>query len=106
MTVVLTPQATAKAQGEPIFKALAATTLKAQVAIADGKLTVTLAVPATMKEDEWLGQLTAFMKGLLAVVNPQPEKSLPPDKMNCWISMCAALFWHSDTAMLIGDHHA
>ena len=50
MTVVLTPQATAKAQGEPIFKALAATTLKAQVAIADGKLTVTLAVPATMKE--------------------------------------------------------
>ena len=74
MTVVLTPQATAKAQGEPIFKALAATTLKAQVAIADGKLTVTLAVPATMKEDEWLGQLTAFMKGLLAVVNPQPGK--------------------------------
>ena len=74
MTVVLTPQATAKAQGEPIFKALAATTLKAQVAIADGKLTVTLAVPATMKEDEWLGQLTAFMKGLLTVVNPQPGK--------------------------------
>lgn len=74
LTVVLSPQATAKAQGEPIFKALSATTLKAQVAITDGKLTVTLALPKDMKTATWLDQLTGFLQGLLTVVNPQPEK--------------------------------
>jgi transcription-repair coupling factor (superfamily II helicase) len=74
IAVVLSPQATTKAQGEPIFKALAATTLKAQVAIADGKLTVTLTIPKTMQAGTWLAQLTAFMQGLVNVVNPQPEK--------------------------------
>ena len=74
MTVVLSPQATTKAQGEPIFKALSATTLKAQIAITDGKLTVTLALPKDMKTATWLDQLTGFLQGLLTVVNPQPEK--------------------------------
>ncbi|MEN3091929.1 transcription-repair coupling factor [Lacticaseibacillus paracasei] len=74
LTVVLSSQATAKAQGEPIFKALSATTLKAQVAITDGKLTVTLALPKDMKTATWLDQLTGFLQGLLTVVNPQPEK--------------------------------
>ncbi|MFT8962302.1 MAG: transcription-repair coupling factor [Lacticaseibacillus paracasei] len=74
LAVVLSPQATAKAQGEPIFKALSATTLKAQVAITDGKLTVTLALPKDMKTATWLDQLTGFLQGLLTVVNPQPEK--------------------------------
>lgn len=63
--------ASAKLQGEAVFKVLQHTTLKAKVAMPDKQLTVTLMLPKELATADWLTEVAAVLEAAAAVIAPK-----------------------------------
>ncbi len=66
----LTPAASAKLQGTPVFEVLQHTTLKARVGMPEQTMRITLTVPAAMTTADWLHELSEVLEALATVVAP------------------------------------
>ncbi|ANK58999.1 transcription-repair coupling factor [Loigolactobacillus backii] len=62
--VTLSPKGSKKIKPEDVFKALAATKLRATVKMTDGKLVTTLIIQPKMQQKDWMKELNQFLEGL------------------------------------------